>query len=573
MATSGLDKLVTIEAKDWLLSEVLAAISSKTGVRCTCDSVFGNVKTTVFAKDVKARDVLDRLCDDFMSKLRFDGGAYEMKDSPERRSGTEYALAEARYLAWRLLQRLQALSDLSLQNNWSPATQDEAPLQSDDETVEHWARRFISQPAYRVAALWYRWGRPASFEDRLWDAAGVFEVGSVPRGCLIQVPSGGEAVDAATAPLLGYRITLAWHQTTGELRLESLNAGKVRNDPYLDRPYRYAKPPKQLADQSFAKLLKAWDTPVDKLPPALLRRKVEPLPEQEEENPKSPEFFGGKVSLGDELETLYRETGIPIVSTSFRTPALSPKLPVGDEAETIIRHLAKEEECFLHSEGGFLEVRHPAFWVLGPSEPPEGAVRELEAIAARRTPGLLDYARLAAAMQLAGCGDLPSLGSEVWQVNWSRWVDTRGILVQFDPGPIASAFPPLVLLGAMSDFQQSAFTDGTPFNLAKLRSTMRDSMPGGLCVAAHQAPLYDAITTARMLWIVVGPFPLPPGEWPPGVHESGSIPAPDMWLTDSGGRYVFNFGYAGRAPACWYVMKNAADKDIEDPASGSSRDQ
>ncbi|MFI5386298.1 MAG: hypothetical protein ACHQ50_09280 [Fimbriimonadales bacterium] len=557
---AGLDTKITIEEKDQLVKDVGKDIQTRTGVGISVPANFDNLKVTIFAKEAKAREVLDRISSVIGCKGIVDHGRYLIREDELRVQLPWYAWDEHRLRQAQARAKLDALSRLSLLADPPAAPQSAPPDDLVTELPEHWAARMIGQPAFRAAALWYRVNDqsfPVSIGDRAW--LPFVE----PWPLRVQAPAtpvsrAGHrrpevAIDEASASLRGTAIVVSYHQTTGEIRVTTLDGPEAKNDPYLKKAYRFATPPKELEKTPFAKLLKEWETPLDRFPKEMLERPA--LNGEESDGMAAPGYFDGKTGLSEELEAIYRRTGIPIVSTSFRLPALDDHLPESGTARELIEHLAKKEECFLRSDGGYLLVRHPAFWLFEVSEPPERTVRRIEAVRKSTPLGLLDYADLAASMANSQGGDFGwYIGDGIMFRHCDRWIEGRGILVRFDPKPIADAFPALAILGQMNSDQRRALLSRQVFHdppsaAWKVWSAILDE-------AAARGPMYDALCTDRL----ISPATQLDLEYPAIFAADPLNPflmsnrARFLWLTEaSTGTWVFNLGFPPQATTMYTV--------------------
>ncbi|HWA83378.1 MAG TPA: hypothetical protein VG820_08105, partial [Fimbriimonadaceae bacterium] len=194
---------------------------------------------------------------------------------------------------------------------------------------------------------------------------------------------------------------------------------------------------------------------------------------------KDPGYFDGRISLSEKLERFHLQTGLPVVATSFRTPALDQNSDDLDSAREGVQALVGREKCFVRCEDGFLLVRHPAYWLLRSSEPPEEIVAALEKVAEKRPLTICEYAGLAVAVGRhtdsgASFMNLPGFIPH----SFDRLLNLRGLLLRFDGNPLATAYPALYFLGTLPAEDQARLLDGQVWNahIAVVATTESDTV-------------------------------------------------------------------------------------------------
>ncbi|HVT10782.1 MAG TPA: hypothetical protein VHE55_00830 [Fimbriimonadaceae bacterium] len=486
LQSTGLDTPVTIETKDALVRSVLADISKQCHVTCKFAPLYENVKVTVFAEHVPAKSLLERIG----SALGFEGalrsGIYYFAPTAETKAGAEYLIAEGNYRNQLIAQKLVALAKLTLQPYGSHPESHAVPVDKklDDGTVDPqvWASERIAQPGYYALGMAYRcstmsWSIFApipAVSDPGKDPTGAFYV-EKPE----EVPVPETYIDGNSQSLEGTLIAYGFLNSTGEIKVCVLHGTPLQNEPLLDHPFLFATPPKALKKFKFAQALDKWAMKVDDLPKEMLDKPGKPTARE-----KDPGYFDGRISLSEKLERLHLQTGIPIVATSFRTPALDQNIDDVDSVRDTLATLVAKEKCFIRDEDGFLLVRHPAYWLLRASEPPEDVIRAYEKVAESRPLTIGEYADLALAIgQNVDSG--ASLNPEPGSIPhcYDRLINQRGLLLRFDGGPLATAYPALYFLGAFNAAGRAKILAGAVWDsyqpqMVTSVSAFRDIEPG-----------------------------------------------------------------------------------------------
>lgn len=526
----GLETPVTLEEKDQLLIVVLKQLSDKTGVKCLGPESLNNQKLTIFAKDKPASELLKRIQSVLGCVGETHSGEYFLRPGDELKEVPSYCVAEEKLRESIATARLSALSRL--------ATGDidrKAAEKSEDPAIQ-WALPRANQAAFRVAALCFR-------VNGFHTEPITFMVAPPPKNApghrIVNV-----GIDESTADLAGSVVTTCFYRSTGELRAVPINGAAVDNGEFLTKPYLFARPPKELAAKPFAKLLQKWETPIDSFPSEMLSKEA-----QEPNEPVDPGYSQRRFSISEELEEIYRRTGIPIVSTSFRTPALAKALPQNVGTKQMIEQLSLTENCFLRAEDGYLLVRHPAYWLLASSEPPEGAVLLMEKLAKDRGLTLDDYANFA--FMLSGRGDPGEYFAVPPQCD--RWMEQRGILTRFDAKPIEQAFPGLYLIGALPVAERQGLYAGKAYgyNLEEYEVSRKqfsrwvasDYEP---IVGAYRGPLFGATCSDRLVpparrfgYIAYGE------DHDTEARVNADMEARFLWVEGSSGGWSINLGFDG----------------------------
>jgi hypothetical protein len=460
----GFDTPISMERTDTLLTVALKEIAQASNINVVVPNEVKNQKITILVKDMKARDLLDRIGSTLTLDSTVSGNQYTFGFGRLARIPVDDYLDAERLVQMKLARdRLDALAKLTLKPfEEAPAIPPAMP--GADETPDQWAARKVSQPAFYAAGLWHRATmatKPQTRNLRVW-ASGVvspplniFWVG-VPEKTQAIWPFAIAYVDEVSQSLRGTAIAIDVSDTTADIRVFGLAGATAHEDETLPRPFLFARPPPSLRNLPFAKRLLDWETPLSKLPADLLSHPLEKA-----EPPADPGYFNGKISLTEKLLNLHRLTSIPVVATSFRTPALSQTYPQAGNAEDLLSDLVEKECAFLHWENGCLLVRHPAYWLLQCCEPPENVLLAAERIAKERTLSVADYSLVA--YQISSYED----GASPWRRGtpgqcrcFDRLVADRGLLLRFDPEPLERAFPALWLLGSMSTGERDACLEG-----------------------------------------------------------------------------------------------------------------
>lgn len=555
------DTKITIEMKDALASEAVAEIGKQGHFKCR----FGgddNLKVTVFAKGVPAKVLLERIGDTLGYKPVIEGDSYRFTPSEARKAQAKYLDAEATLRNSILLGRLEALAKLTSQPFSQSPRQTPATPPGEVERADHWAARRINRPAYYALGMAYRQStseagasgthtflNPNPGPILASDATYSFFIESPAQKPVVQT-----FIDENSAGLRGTMIAWGLLNSTAEIKVSAIEGDRGEGETLLDRPFLFATPPKALGNHRFAQSLKAWTTPVKSLPAELTGASFEDAPRRE------PEDFEGRASLSEKLESLYRATGIPIVATSFRIPALDQKGSVSGSTMAALEDLSSVESCFLRFEEGVLEVRHPAYWLLECSEPPEKLVRQLEETAKKRPVTLAEYGALAGSLaQRADSGS--GLTRVAFPHSYDRLLNLRGFLSKFDAKPLATAFPALYFFGALPSDQQTALQSGAVWDATQ--GNVRTGWGGRLIEAttaynlaidwvANAAPLFDAVVGPSYLTLAERGFDeakLPTGRDALLEVIRDGISNPTMrgrfiWLERSGeNSYMFKVGF------------------------------
>jgi hypothetical protein len=517
---SGFESKITVESKDALVDVVVKQIAKDAGVQCQLPKSTSNLKVSVFAKDVEAKGLLDRIA----STLGLDGkivdGKYVFAPGPEFAGAVldnymrqEYALRDR-----MIYDKLAALANLTLKP-YDPDAMSDAP----GTPAQKWAQGRIAHPAYYALGVAFRRGY---FEARarkglprdcftFMPGPGTGMVPQQTSGFLVGVPIREQLLDNPTCPVYiddncrairGQLIAFGFYPTTAELKLVSIAGAPTPTEPVLETPYYFARPPKELAKMPFAQMVSRWETPLDQFPVAMAKLKLDP----EAGDAEDPGYFDERTSLSEKLQRLHAQSGLPIVATSFRIPALKPSKKDFGNVGDAIASLQSDEKCFLRAEDGFLLVRHPAYWLIRYSEPPEWVVAGLEAAAKKRPLTIGDYADLAFATSKT-----PDYGTGGTNIphSFDRLVNLRGLLMRIDGEPLEMGYPALYVLGSMSAANRSALWSGGVLDSINVDGTIVRDRLGHIASGSrwsgrgnplpHElvscAPLFDAPVTTYFL--------------------------------------------------------------------------
>lgn len=504
------DKHVTEELKDVLASEAVATIAKDASIECVFPKGFDNTKVNVFARDIPARYLLDRIA----STLGFEGavkaGKYVLAPGPEFKGSTlsDYIRSEASIRRQIVLARLGALASLTNQ----PFGSVHPPTSGSDEDPKIWALHRIEQPAYYALGVAARIGTADTirtpepggwvhFLTKLTDNSIAFKVGRP-----IDLPTRESYIDANSSSIEGTLITCGVLLSTAELKLTVLSGVRLREEPLSSLPFLFASPPTSLRREKFAQLIAEWAMPVTEVAPAVpvKHRDQDVEAEDQDSDTRDLGYFDGRISLSDKLEKIHAETGISIVGTSFRTPAIQQKSGEFGDKSKAIASLAAGEKCFLRAEEGVLLVRHPAYWLLRHTEPSEAVIRRVEHIAATAGElGLSDYADLAFSL-----GEIPDPETPDYSAGgfglphcYDRLIHLRGLLLRFDGSPLATAYPPLYLVGCLNASGREALLSGAILGGSEVARMSSHSWRGSLNlvpnVVATVAPMFDANVALR----------------------------------------------------------------------------
>jgi hypothetical protein len=446
MCQSAYESAVTIEKSDILLPAALEAISGQCHIRCSLPRYYASLKVTVLAKNVKAQSLLDRIASTFglVGKATPDGYVFSAGPELDALVLDKFLQAESNVRRELIQSKLLALALLTQKPIEAySATEPSGGVKTD---ADAWARSHITQPGFYALGVAYRYDvLDPSVKHDITNLDNFIIVGDGRPSTPFLVdspakyPVDSTFIDEPSASIRGTMIAFGFLPTTAEIRVTVMRGEKVRNDPLLETPFLFAKPPKETAKTQFATILASWQTAPADLPPEM--RKIKPTSSDDE---PSPGYFDDRMSLTQKLERLHVQTGLPIVSTSLRIPALKPDHEGVVTVGSYLDRLAKDEQCFLRAEDGVLLVRHPAYWLMRISEPPEAAIAHFEEVAAKRPLNLDEYADLALAI-----GTNPDYGLQhaynpaFVPHAYDRLLNLRGLLLRFDGGPLATAFPAL----------------------------------------------------------------------------------------------------------------------------------
>ncbi len=510
----GYDTRITIDEKDVLLPAVLNEIGERSGIKVDLPREFWNLKVTVFVKDMMARALLDKLASLYDFEGTADPSKYLYRLPPVyRRNFERYLVAEFQERMKPAKERLEALAKLTTRPFGDPRLS--IPPQGGTE-AQTWAAKKIGEPAYYTAGVFLRaWTlrpgyRPTWYFNLTLPEALVFTVDeplpstatSIRESLGMRWPT--IYVDENSRAIASTTIALSAYGTTGDLRVVTVRGVPASQDSALDRPFMYARPPRQLQGFPFAKELAAWETPID-------TKDWSPR-SQGAGNPPDPGYFNGKFSLSEKLENLHNRVHVPIIATSFRSPALKQQYAAASDPSGLIDDLVKNEKAFVRWDNGCLLVRHPAYWIFECSEPSEAILQEAERIAKDRVLGLFEYAGLAYFMSgmqddVAPWNRSPLISvAEVLSSHHSarealtgegfhearglphafeRLVGDRGLLLRFDPEPLARAYPALAALGACPPPFLQRIADGEHLRLEDV--SLLGWTPGGIEWAGFQS--------------------------------------------------------------------------------------
>lgn len=509
---SGFDKHLTIDMKDDLATTVVAKIAKDAGFDCTYPKDYTNLKVSVFAKDVSARSLLDRIGSTLGLDGKIEAGRYVYAPGPELKRGLveEYIGNEGLLLSTIIQARLEALARLTLQPFGTVGQGRSIPNSSDEETDPGaWALNRISQPAYYALGVAYRirYVTPIRFvhvsDARLGSPKAMCEiVPGLPMmpflvGTPTEVPTLETYIDDNSRAINGTLIAYGFLTDTAEIRVSVIHGTDIVDRALSKVPFLFAKPPKELAKLSFVNMLNAWSMNVEDMPKELFE-KASPVDGKREDSG----YFDGRISLSDKLERLHLQTGLPIVATSFRTPALDQNVEVAGSAKEAVESLVSKEKCFVRAENGFLLVRHPAYWMFRRTEPPEPLVRKLEDIAKQRPLTIGEYGDLAASVALSLPDWGGGLANGAFPLCYNRLLNSRGLLLRFDSTPLSTGFPALLFLGTLDRTERAALLEGAWWDSDKPRRAQNSSGYATDYVAhrlASAGPLFGAAMTNRYL--------------------------------------------------------------------------
>lgn len=548
----GFDTLITMESKDTMLPIVLKRISEKAGIEAITGRDAPRYKVTVFVKDMKARDLLDRIASVLSLDTAIAGNQYKMSIEQQARVRlTDYVNAETALRMRMIGAKLWALAKLT--NRPFVAATGEAPPLKPDETPDEWAARKISQPAYYAAGLCVR----ESFAIFPNHASGPWaEFCQEPHAFCVTAPTWTYNppssfvpcyIDENSRSLEGTLIAICCYETTAELKIIPIG-GEPATETTSDRPYIFSRPPNELAKTEFAKRLAAWETPIEKVPREALAKSY-----HETDPPPDPGYYNGRISLSEKLESIYKSTGTPIIATSYRTPTIGPPLPVDGTLADLVANLADKEKAILRWDQECLLLRHPSYWLFDCSEVPEEVLLRAEAIAKTRPLTLPEYGDIARVMS-AHPDDLPLSNGPVAgtvydlgystgaQIAYNRLPMSRGLLLRFDPEPLERAYPALFVIGTMSKEEQGRFFAGEHLDSWKVVGTINGSkagFDGRADIATDFAPLFGATQSPRYFT---------PSERTGFRHNHVAMldqtRARYIWLDSSGdGAYQINLGF------------------------------
>ncbi|HTQ12165.1 MAG TPA: hypothetical protein VMI31_19030 [Fimbriimonadaceae bacterium] len=467
MLQQGYATPLTIAEKDVTLPEICSEIAKDSGIKVELGDDLQNLKVTVFVKGMKARDLLDHLASlyDLVGTALSD--RYRLKwDVKYQHAFEDYVHDEYLLRGSLVLAKVEALAKLTERPFGSP---DAAQIPADAGDAMRWAAGKIGDAKYYAVGLWDRAG--ATVLPKYHDLDGwtglittkpcIFWVGepAVPVG--VRPPYAKCYIDANSRAIAGTTIAISCLETAAELQVRAITDGSLPPKPTA-RPFLFARPPKELAKSAFATRLAAWETKVDPkdLGPAV-SADLKPI--------ESP-YFDHRISLSDKLENLHEHSDVSIIATSFRTPALKQELPLSTDPKALLDDLVGKEEVFARWDRGCLLVRHPAYWLLMCSEPPETVMQRAEQIARQRPMTLYEYAELAALLFPCQDDEPPWLhfmdpsGASSIQHGYERYIDGRGFLSRFDPDPLIRAYPALCMISAMSERDFDRLYSGETLN-------------------------------------------------------------------------------------------------------------
>lgn len=499
------DTRVTEELKDVLASEAVAAVAKDASVDWVYPKGYENVKISVFARDIPARSLLDRVASTIGFVGSIQDGKYVLVPGAEFKGQTlrDYIYAEAAETRQILLSRLFALANLT----WRPFGSNQDPVSGSDSDPKVWASRRIDQPAYYALGMAFRVGPiqkiggPVGLAsadlclEAMIDRCIAFRVGTPT-----EKPTQSTFIDANSSAIEGTLVACGALPSTAEIKISVVSGSPVRAEPLSKLPYLFAAPPESLRKEKFVQLLSQW-----RMTPKEVASAVQATPIETGLSPTDSGYFDGRTSLSDQLQRIHLQTGIPIVATSFRTPSIGQQPAGYSDKAAAIESLSTDEKCFLRAEDGVLLVRHPAYWLLRWTEPSEQVIRQCERIAATRALTLDEYADLAYSLSRIsdpGAVDLSKGGSGVPH-SFDRIENLRGLLLRFDGSPLATAYPPLYFMGCLGSTDREALLGGAPWGAAAILREAPNRWRGSVARApsdvASLAPMFDAAIGLRYL--------------------------------------------------------------------------
>jgi hypothetical protein len=430
----GLDRPISLHLKNQLLLPTLRSVLDPTGVKYGFNPGLSNFKTTILVKDIKASALLERVASTFDLKWNWDGKTLHL--SPDWGARDNFFVAETEVMKNRARAMVYALA-AETKRPFQPIENKEPSRPPENETPVEWAKRRVHEPAFYVLGVCERETKRLSSVC----IQGVFESYRIaPK----EAPHNAGSIDQNSAALEGYHAALWYRIWTGDLQVASLVGDKPNNE-FNRAPYLYARPPKELVSHSFAERLAHWETPVASIDAQLLKKELEARGEVSD-----PGYFEQRLSLAEKLEELHDRGKLQIVGDSYRVPTLA----VRSSAEKVgdyLKDLVEVEKIFLRWENGVLLVRHPAYWRLEKTEPPESVLLQAESIARTRPLNFTEYCRLARSL----IAQRDSMIAE-------RFLSKERVLVRFDPTPLIDSAPALYQYDCLDDREREALWAGTP---------------------------------------------------------------------------------------------------------------
>lgn len=473
----GLATPITLDAKDATLPELVATITAQAGVHVQAKPQLSNLKASVFVKDMPASVLLEKLAGLYDLEQEVDKDRIVLKFRAAGQLDLERFLDADQLMRANLMRaRLDALARLTAMN---PSDLKSALFswKKKPGTADDWAAERIDIPSYYALGLWERANFGVSNSTNLtswriqvvWSslhsAPPVFRIGTIELGPLsLRHRFKTCAIDEGSSSLEGSMIGVCCYPTTAEILPRMLaGATKERIEQLADSAFLEAAADDGLERLEFAKRLSKWQSPQEKWPSGDLI---------ETDAPQDPGYFGGEVTLSEKLLDLHNRSGLNIVATSFRAQAIGQKFSRDSASVTEMLHeLQKTERAMLNWDGECLSVRHPRFWMLMCSEPPEGVIRAAETAARTRTLTLQEYGELAFAFangqdDVPPWKHIPPSRVETWRSrtpvslkasesvptiphSFDRLIRHRGIVLRFDPEPLESAYPALFALAVL----------------------------------------------------------------------------------------------------------------------------
>ena len=448
---------VDVRLKIAPIEEAVAALGKAAGITLTTASAIRDLKVTILVDGTAVGRVMNRVADAMRLQWQPEGDGYRLVSdaaAASREAAFLRAQAEARRRAMETTLRTQAeAAEVSFQEApeaYRSAQKAAYAMKPGDPKREAAMRRANALGGMMSRDNWLQgrllrglgkegWRRLLAGET-LGASTSPGNGGVALPAAALSLPqwqgANGEAPEASRQGRID--LFLRADPETGEIASRSDQTGADGNSRSMSRGSTgEAHGDETALDESpFRREVSAWDEETPKDPALALRC-----------DPRTPErpsvWWTGYLSVADRLEWLHESSGVPVVAMAFRQPSRRSSLRFdGTVGEWIKAARGQSDGGAFRVVDGFLMARPYEFWKRRRTEPPEAAVRRLEA---KESPTLDDYAEFVARVSNRQATTAQSTGD---------------FLMRVSPYALSDGLPALRVWAALAPAQRAALRGG-----------------------------------------------------------------------------------------------------------------